>query len=177
MNNFAKIISALLLFASTPVDAVLIQITYPELDVVRATLSEIDAVDDRVYSVRLNEDGTANIQFGDGTQGSRPSSGGNVVASYRLGGGIEGKIVNEYAITETELPFIPIEDFWPTGANQPDISFVIVGLASMTFDFSADGLRVIDAKPLQSSVPAPPGLLLFFTGLIGLAGFRIPGRS
>lgn len=176
--NIRSIIAALiLLFGSvvsalfSPANATLIEITYPDQDIVRAALSEIDAVDDRVYTLRLNEDGTAEILFGDGVQGSRPSSGGNVVASYRFGSGIDGNIVNEYEITETKFPFIPSADFWPIGTKPSEASLVIVGLTSIKFDFSPSGLQVTDAELVLAPVPIPAAIWLFGTGLIGLAGF------
>lgn len=176
MRIFVAMVTALCLFCSLSANAAVIEISYPEQDIVRAALSGIEAVDDRVYTIRLNDDGTAEVQFGDGVQGGRPSSGGNVVASYRFGAGIEGKIVNEYEIVENRFPIIPIDDFWPPGTNQPDVSFVIVGLSSITFDFSPAGLKVIDAKPASALVPAPPPLLLLLIGMAGL-GFVKRHRS
>ncbi len=172
-----SILAALILlfgsFASalySSANAALIEITYPEQDVVRAVLSEIDAVDDRVYTLRFDNDGTAEILFGDGAQGARPSSGGSVVASYRFGAGIDGNIVNEYGISENELPFIPIADFWSIATKQLDASFVIVGVTSVTFEFSPDGLRVIDAEPVH--VPEPTAFILFALGLLWLVVTR-----
>ena len=176
--NIRSILAALILLLGSvvsalfsPANAVLIEITYPDQNIVRAALSEIDAVDDRVYTLGLDEDGTAEILFGDGVQGSRPSSGGSVVASYRFGAGIDGKIINEYEITEMKLPFIPIEDFWPTGASRSDASIVIVGLTSIKFDFALDGLRVTEAELALAPVPIPAAVWLFGTALIGLVGF------
>ncbi len=176
--NIRSILAALILLSGSvvsalfsPANAVLIEITYPEQDTVRAALSEIDAVDDRVYTLKFDEDGTAEIQFGDGVQGSRPSPGGNVVASYRSGAGIDGNIVNEYEITETKFPSIPLADFWPPGTNQADASLVIVGLTSIKFDFSPDGLRVTDAELVLAPVPIPATLWLFGTALVGFVGF------
>ena len=52
-----------------------------------ALLTEIDAVQDRVY-VLDRESGE--VVFGDGVSGARPSSGvTGVIASYRTGGGAE----------------------------------------------------------------------------------------
>ncbi len=176
--NIQSILAALILFFGSvvcalfsPANATLIEITYPDQDIVHAALSEIDAVDDRVYTLRFNEDGTVEILFGDGVQGSRPSSGGGVVASYRFGAGIDGNIINEYEITETEFPFIPIADFWPIGTNQSEASLVIVGLTSIKFDFSPNGLRVTDAELVLAPVPVPAAVWLFGTALIGLVGF------
>ena len=176
--NIRSILAALImLFGSvvsvlfSPANAVLIEITYPEQTIVRAALSEIDAVDDRVYTLIVDKDGQAEIQFGDGVQGSRPSSGGSVVASYRFGAGTDGKIINEYEISETKFPFIPIDDFWTPGTNQSSASFVLVGLTSIKFDFSLDGLSVTDAELVLAPVPIPAALWLFGTALIGLVGF------
>ena len=78
MNIRSIIATLILLFGSfvsalfSPANAVLIELTYPEQNIVRAALSDIDAVDDRVYTLRFNEDGLAVILFGDGVQGSRP---------------------------------------------------------------------------------------------------------
>jgi len=168
MTNRLIEISFLLiaLFAAHPANAVIIEIT-TEQDFVRAVMTEIDDVDDRVYSIVFDEDGTAAILFGDGVQGARPPSGRSVIASFRFGAGISGNIVNEYPTSENEFPFIPIADFWPTGADQLDVSFVIVGLTSITFEFAADGLRVTDAKSL--SLPEPGSLGLLAIGLAGLA--------
>jgi hypothetical protein len=48
---------------------------------------------DRVYTVRIGDDGTATVQFGDGVHGARlPSGNENVVASYRVGTGLAGNV-------------------------------------------------------------------------------------
>lgn len=171
MSRFRTIVSALGLLVLSPAGAVTIDIAYPEPDVIRASLFDIDPIPDRVYTVRTKEDGTASIVFGDGIGGARPSSEGGVVASYRFGTGLDGKIVNEYPVTDNELPFIPITDFWPSGEPQSDASFILAGLLSIKFDFSLEGLRVLDAERLPAPIPLPPALLLFGTCCILLVAF------
>ena len=49
--------------------------------------------DDRSYTVRLDENGGASVQFGDGTHGARlPSGSANVEARYRVGLGQAGNV-------------------------------------------------------------------------------------
>jgi hypothetical protein len=120
----------------------------------------------------MDEDGSASIRFGDGVAGARPGSGGGVIASYRFGAGLDGKIVNEYKVTGNELPFIPGIDFWPTGVKQPEASFILAGLSVIEFDFTLDGLQVIDAELRPTATPLPASAWLFGTSLVGLIGFR-----
>ncbi|MEJ8822322.1 putative baseplate assembly protein [Variovorax humicola] len=48
---------------------------------------------DRIYTTRLNDDGTTTVTFGDGINGARPASGSeNIVSSYRKGIGAAGNI-------------------------------------------------------------------------------------
>ena len=50
---------------------------------------------DRVYTVRIGDDGTATVQFGDGAQGARlPTGNENVVATYRVGTGLAGNVAS-----------------------------------------------------------------------------------
>jgi hypothetical protein len=50
--------------------------------------------DAAVYEVRTAEDGTSVIQFGDGVAGAVPPTGrANVTATYRVGAGLQGRIV------------------------------------------------------------------------------------
>ncbi len=159
------VLSALL--ACHAATAVVIEVTYPEQDIVRAVLSEIDAVDDRVYTIRFDEDGEAKIIFGDGVHGARlPTGASNVVASYRFGGGIGGDIVNEYELSNTVFPFIPISDFLDEDTGKLDASFILLGFTSLTLEFSGDGLRVVDAEVTR--VPEPGTLTLLGIGLFGM---------
>jgi predicted phage baseplate assembly protein len=48
---------------------------------------------ERVYTIRLDDDGTTTVQFGDGHTGARPPTGGeNIVADYRKGLGSDGNL-------------------------------------------------------------------------------------
>ncbi|PLX77649.1 MAG: putative baseplate assembly protein [Azoarcus sp.] len=52
--------------------------------------------DERSYTVRLDENGGASVQFGDGVHGARlPSGSGNVEARYRVGLGKAGNVAAE----------------------------------------------------------------------------------
>ena len=48
---------------------------------------------DRAYEVRIEDDGKAIVQFGDGTRGARPPTGvENIAATYRVGIGLAGMV-------------------------------------------------------------------------------------
>jgi hypothetical protein len=48
---------------------------------------------DRVYVVRMDDDGTARVEFGDGATGARlPTAAQNVRAAYRVGTGLAGQV-------------------------------------------------------------------------------------
>ena len=177
MNRFNPIFFLLVLAAPLSAGAVSIDIFYPDQATVRAALTGIDAIDDRIYTLTLDAGGTASIGFGDGIQGARPASGGPVVASYRFGTGLDGKIINEYDVTGNDLPFIPIEDFWPSGVQRPEASFILAGLKTIEFDFTLQGLQVISAEPLPAAVPLPAAAWLFASSLLGLIGFRQRNRT
>jgi predicted phage baseplate assembly protein len=49
--------------------------------------------DDQVYRARVADDGTMTVQFGDGIEGARPPAGrNNIVATYREGSGLAGRV-------------------------------------------------------------------------------------
>jgi len=60
--------------------------------------SEVDSLygqpaEARVYKLRQADDGTTLLQFGDGVTGARlPTGSGNLVATYRHGAGLEGRV-------------------------------------------------------------------------------------
>jgi hypothetical protein len=48
--------------------------------------------DERVYRVIVDDDGTAEIRFGDGRRGLRPPANSTVNVTYRTGGGVVGSV-------------------------------------------------------------------------------------
>jgi hypothetical protein len=60
---------------------------------------------DQVYTTRLADDGTVTVRFGDGVTGARlPSGRGNVVADYRQGSGLQGRVAAKALRTPLDLP-------------------------------------------------------------------------
>jgi uncharacterized phage protein gp47/JayE len=60
---------------------------------------------DQVYTSRLADDGTVTVGFGDGQAGARlPSGRGNVVADYRKGAGLAGRVVSGSLRNPLDLP-------------------------------------------------------------------------
>ncbi len=60
---------------------------------------------DEVYTTRLADDGTVSIRFGDGRTGARlPSGRGNVVADYRKGSGLAGRVAAGALRSPLDLP-------------------------------------------------------------------------
>lgn len=60
---------------------------------------------DQVYTTRLADDGTVTVGFGDGRSGARlPSGRGNVVADYREGSGLNGRVAEGSLRTPLDLP-------------------------------------------------------------------------
>jgi len=150
--------------------AVVIDITPVDVDSQHylVSMDKIEQVEDRVYSIRRDADGAAEVIFGDGVSGARlPTGDSAVVASYRYGaGGTAGKIINVYPLIEEQYPLlIPLSDFINED-KQEDVSFVIVGLSSIKFDFSRDGILVLQSQ--VSVVPVPATAWLFTSGLLAL---------
>jgi hypothetical protein len=60
---------------------------------------------DQVYTARLADDGTVTVRFGDGRTGVRlPSGRGNVVADYRHGSGLQGRVAAGSLRSPLDLP-------------------------------------------------------------------------
>jgi uncharacterized phage protein gp47/JayE len=60
---------------------------------------------DQVYTTRLADDGTVTVGFGDGVTGARlPSGRGNVVAGYRQGSGLQGRVAAGALRSPLDLP-------------------------------------------------------------------------
>jgi predicted phage baseplate assembly protein len=79
---------------------------------------------DESYAVRIQDNGTTEITFGDGVRGSRiPSGAENVVATYRSGLGVEGEVeANQLALLKTKpLGIREVTNPLPaTGAAAPE---------------------------------------------------------
>jgi len=59
----------------------------------------------QIYTTRLADDGTVTVGFGDGRTGARlPSGRGNVVADYRQGSGLVGRVVAGALRSPLDLP-------------------------------------------------------------------------
>ena len=59
----------------------------------------------QVYTVRIADVGTVSVRFGDGTTGARPFSGrGNIVATYRQGLGLAGRVPADRLTTLLDRP-------------------------------------------------------------------------
>jgi hypothetical protein len=79
---------------------------------------------DPVYTVRLADDGTVSVQFGDGVMGARlPTGMENVVATYRVGTGLAGLVkANQLTLLMTRPLGVKgvTNPLAPTGAADPE---------------------------------------------------------
>jgi len=48
--------------------------------------------DERVFTVSIEDDGTTEVRFGDGTRGLRPPAGSKLTVTYQTGGGATGNV-------------------------------------------------------------------------------------
>jgi hypothetical protein len=105
---------------------------------------------DRIYVTRIADDGTLTVQFGDGVTGARPPSGRqNLVASYRQGIGISGRVGAGKLTTLLDRP---------------------TGVKSATNLTAADGGA--DPETLDHAREAAPGTVRTFGRAVSLRDFE-----
>ncbi|MGF6289686.1 putative baseplate assembly protein [Paraburkholderia youngii] len=105
---------------------------------------------DRVYVTRRADDGTVTVRFGDGDSGARaPSGRQNVVATYRFGGGLAGRVGAGKLSTLLDRP---------------------TGVKGVTNLLPADGGA--DPQGLDSAREAAPGQVRTFGRAVSLRDFE-----
>lgn len=149
--------------------AVVIEIAKSSDDLLQAVLSEIEQLDDRVYTLDLQQ---GEINFGDGIAGARPPSGrSGVIGSYNYGGGEEGSISNEFDLLSVEFPLaIPLSELLDSQSTDTSINIVLVGISALEFDLTPEKLIITAAH--FYAIPAPATLVLMSIGLAGMVFSR-----
>jgi uncharacterized phage protein gp47/JayE len=110
---------------------------------------------DLVYTTRIADDGTVTVGFGDGRSGARlPSGRGNVVADYRQGAGLEGRVAAGSLRTPLDLP---------------------IGLKSVTNPSGATGGA--DPESIEQARENAPTTVLTFGRAVSLRDFEDLVRS
>lgn len=110
---------------------------------------------DQVYTARLADDGIVTVGFGDGQSGARlPSGRGNVVADYRQGTGLAGRVVSGLLRNPLDLP---------------------VGLKSVTNHFDATGGA--DPESLEDARENAPTTVRTFGRAVSLRDFEDLARA
>jgi len=105
---------------------------------------------DRIYTLRDGDDGVATIGFGDGVTGARlPSGAGNIVARYRTGLGLGGRVRADQLSTLLQRP---------------------VGLRAVSNPLAADGGA--DPETLGDARPRAPATVRTFGRAIALQDFE-----
>jgi hypothetical protein len=105
---------------------------------------------DQVYTSRLGDDGTVTVGFGDGRAGARlPSGRGNVIADYRQGSGLAGRVVAGALRNPLDLP---------------------VGLKSVVNSFAATGGA--DAESIGQAREKAPTTVRTFGRAVSLRDFE-----
>lgn len=105
---------------------------------------------DRIFTTRLADDGVRTIQFGDGTSGERPPTGRqNVVATYRQGLGLAGRVRAGSLTTLLDRP---------------------TGVKAVTNPTAADGGA--DPESLDRARQTAPGTVRTFGRAISLRDFE-----
>ncbi|HXB69529.1 MAG TPA: baseplate J/gp47 family protein [Candidatus Acidoferrales bacterium] len=110
---------------------------------------------DQVYTTRLADDGTVTVGFGDGATGARlPSGRGNVLADYRQGSGLQGRVLPLSLRSPLDLP---------------------VGLKSVTNPAAATGGA--DPESLAQARQNAPTTVRTFGRAVSLADFEDLARA
>lgn len=110
---------------------------------------------DQVFTTRLADNGTVTVGFGDGVAGARlPSGRGNVVADYRQGSGLSGRVPTRSLRTPLDLP---------------------VGLRSVTNPAAATGGA--DPESLEQARENAPTTVRTFGRVVSLRDFEDMVRS
>jgi uncharacterized phage protein gp47/JayE len=110
---------------------------------------------DQIYTTRLSDDGTVTVGFGDGRAGARlPSGRGNVVADYRQGAGLAGRVATGSLRSPLDLP---------------------VGLKSVTNPFEATGGA--DPESIEQARENAPTTVRTFGRAVSLRDFEDLARA
>ncbi len=105
---------------------------------------------DEIFVTRIADDGTLTLQFGDGTTGTRPPTGrGNIIAAYRQGLGLAGRVRASTLTTLLDRP---------------------AGLKAATNPAAAEGGA--DPETLEHARRTAPGTVRTFGRAVSLRDFE-----
>lgn len=104
---------------------------------------------DKHYALKVTEEGSAEVRFGDGERGRQPPAGATISTHYRHGGGAEGNVKNE----ELKIRFIRRRRCWRMWCWAAGV----FALALMVIGFSACGRSegAAASRPDPSSATNP----------------------
>lgn len=63
---------------------------------------------DKHYSIQIDENGITSIYFGDGIYGQIPEKGAQIVATYRVGGGVRGNVAKDRIMVISKAPRLQV---------------------------------------------------------------------